>query len=417
MARGETPNRSTAKGAGPARRSAQRREDILRAATVLLNRDGVKGMTLASVAVSLGVQTPNITYYFRKKEDLAAACLMRGIERLHGMIIEAARQPTAEARLAAFVRLYFTLLRGVATGEQPPLALLDDTLALDGQTALTVQGALALAFRDFRNLLKAPDVAGLSWRDRSARAHLIFNVVTWAPAWIGWHDPDDYPRAAERLIDIMLGGLAAPGRTSPLHAPILSPRAESGPSREAFLIAATRLINQRGYRGARVDEIAAQLKVTRGSFYHHIDAKEDLVIACFERSFAVIRHTQRAAAAGDADSLTRLTETCAALVAFQLSDQGPLLRSTALSALPADDHMAMVLESRRVSTRFASLVSDGVREGVIRPVDAEIASQAVTAALNAAPDLLQSLPDATAAEAVEIYLRPLLFGMLCGPTA
>jgi tetratricopeptide (TPR) repeat protein len=51
--------------------------------------------------------------------------------------------------------------------------------------------------------------------------------------------------------------------------------------RATFLTAATRLINQRGYRGASVDKISQQLNVTKGSFYHHHETKEELIGACF----------------------------------------------------------------------------------------------------------------------------------------
>ena len=38
---------------------------------------------------------------------------------------------------------------------------------------------------------------------------------------------------------------------------------------------------------SQVDEIAAELGVSTGSFYHHLDNKDDLVVACFRRSFAL----------------------------------------------------------------------------------------------------------------------------------
>jgi hypothetical protein len=39
-------------------------------------------------------------------------------------------------------------------------------------------------------------------------------------------------------------------------------------TRAAYLRAATRLVNEYGYRGASVDRIAAELRLTKGSFYH-----------------------------------------------------------------------------------------------------------------------------------------------------
>ena len=50
-------------------------------------------------------------------------------------------------------------------------------------------------------------------------------------------------------------------------------------SRETILLAATRLINSRGYRGASVNKISEALNVTKSSFYNHNDAKDDLDLA------------------------------------------------------------------------------------------------------------------------------------------
>ena len=62
-----------------------------------------------------------------------------------------------------------------------------------------------------------------------------------------------------------------------------------GSATEAFLRAATALVNEQGYRGASVDKISARLNVTKGSFYHHNDNKHDLISECFDRTFAVVR--------------------------------------------------------------------------------------------------------------------------------
>eukprot|EP01036_Dinobryon_divergens_P048208 gene48208-64682_t len=72
---------------------------------------------------------------------------------------------------------------------------------------------------------------------------------------------------------------------------------EASDTLEAFLRAATFLVNEQGYRGASVDKISARLKVTKGSFYHHHDTKQDLIAACFARSLAVQRQAFQLAVA------------------------------------------------------------------------------------------------------------------------
>ena len=49
------------------------------------------------------------------------------------------------------------------------------------------------------------------------------------------------------------------------------------------------MVNEQGYHGALIDKISAQLHVTKGSFCHYNDNKQDLIFTCFERTFAVLR--------------------------------------------------------------------------------------------------------------------------------
>ena len=79
-------------------RFSQKREAIIAAATEILNQRGVKGMTLALVAERVGLITTSVTYYFKKKDELAAACFMAGIGRLMALVREAKREPTATLR-------------------------------------------------------------------------------------------------------------------------------------------------------------------------------------------------------------------------------------------------------------------------------------------------------------------------------
>ena len=65
---------------------ARKQQAIIAAASEVINRDGVKGMTLANVAARVGLITTSVTYYFRKKEDLAVACFRDAISRVEALV-------------------------------------------------------------------------------------------------------------------------------------------------------------------------------------------------------------------------------------------------------------------------------------------------------------------------------------------
>jgi AcrR family transcriptional regulator len=385
-------------------RFAKKREAILDAATEILNRQGVKGLTLGVAAAAVDLSTTSVTYYFKRKDDLAAACLMRGIEWLQHAAEQAITLPTPPERLHRLLELYLERLRLTAVGEAPALPVLADIRALNNPRRTEVFDAFMKLFRKVRMVFDSPDMAWLGRGRRTARTHMLLEQLFWAAAWLPKYDPEDYGRIRDRMFDILIGGLAVEGAE---WQPAPAPLAELATS----LLAATRLINSRGYRGASVDKISAELNVTKGSFYHHHEAKDDLVVACFDRTFEVMRRVQRLAMALPGDQWTKLTSAAAALAEFQLSEYGPLLRTSALTALPEAIREEQVAHSNRVSDRFASMISDGIAEGSIRPVDPAIAAQMLNATLNAGAELGFWVPGVTQKAAPSVFARPLLMGV------
>ena len=396
-------------------RFARKREAIIAAAADILNHKGVKGMTLADVAASVGLITTSVTYYFKKKEDLAAACFLSGIARLDALVGEALAEGTPPARLHRLLTLYLDLVLAIRRGEAAPIAVFSDVRALNDENRSTVGLAYGQLFRRVRSLFEAPGYEWMTRKAATARTYMLMEQIFWLAAWLQRYEPEDYPRVRDRMFDILVGGLA---QTESVWKPCTMPETRiplgaGAPemSRETFLLAATRLINQEGYRGASVEKISAVLNVTKGSFYHHIDAKDDLVVACFERSFDMLRRVQTAALARPMDPWRRLCSVAKVLVEHQLSDEGPLLRTSALSALPEPIRQRMVEEAGRLSGRFAAMISDGIADGTVRPVDPLIAAQMLAATLNAAADLRGSPAGVRRSEAAVLYAKPMLMGL------
>lgn len=47
-------------------------------------------------------------------------------------------------------------------------------------------------------------------------------------------------------------------------------------------------MNEHGYLGASVQKISEHLNLTKGAFYHHLENKDDLIAACFQRKAAEV---------------------------------------------------------------------------------------------------------------------------------
>jgi len=393
------------------RRFEQKREAILDAAAALFNEKGVRGATLQDVAQSVGLMTNSITYYYRKKEDLATACLLRTIEVLDGLIAAVDLTAPPETRVRQFLGFYVAHLAVIATGAEPQLIMFNDIRALASPHDAMVFESYTAMFRRLRALLDRPDEPLAERMTRNGRAHLLISIVHGMRNWIDRTEPDSYARTAERTADILLEGFATQSSVWAVRPPeIVWPKVDDV-SPEAFLRSATYLINEQGYRGASVEKISARLKVTKGSFYHHIDNKDDLVAACFARSFDVIRRVQRVAEADHTTGWDRLCAAATEIVRYQLSDQGPVLRATAFSALPENMRGPIQKTMDRITRRFGGFVADGMLDGSIRLVDPAIAAHLLGTTMNAAAEIERWVPDVTLELAMATYARPLFFGL------
>ncbi len=386
-----------------------RQEAIVKSAVGVLNHKGVKGMTLADVAARLGVVPSGIIYYFANKEDLAAACFMKAIGVFDRLIEAAAGRSTAKDRVAALVDGYFDFRREVALGVADDIAVFNDVRALGDQG---VNEAYVRMFLRARDLIASLPMERADRAGANARTHHILSQLFWAVVWLPRYDPEDYARCGDRLLDILENGIAS-ARSIWAPASLDAPAALAGDevSRETFLRAATELINEQGYRGASVDKISARLNVTKGSFYHHIAAKDDLVVACFERTVDVMRAAQRGADAKGGAGWDRLCSASAALAEFQVTGGAPLLRTSALTSTPEAMQLELITKFDRVSGYFAAMISDGIADGSVRPIDANICAQMITGALNASAELnfwSRGLPPA---ELTRVFLQPLFKGL------
>jgi AcrR family transcriptional regulator len=408
------PRARSGKSAKVDSKYARKQQAIIAAASEVLNRDGVKGMTLANVASRVGLITTSVTYYFRKKEDLAVACFLDAISRVEALVDTACAEADPPARVRRLLKLWLELRQRIVAREEPPIALFGDMRTLQKPQRTIVGEAYRQFFAKLCALFESPEYSWMTPAQRAARAHILSEQVLWAVIWLRRYDTDDFERVRRRMYDILLHGFAGPGRKwQPAAAldEILNTVPQETPAQETFLVAATRLINERGYRGASVEKISERLNVTKGSFYYHHEAKDDLVVACFKRTFDTMRHIQRAVLAHTEDDWERLTMLAAALIAFQISERGPLLRTSALVALPQPMRQEMIETYSQISNRFAGVIADGITSGSMRAVDPMIGAQMFSATLNASAEYRWWVPDATGDQAGELYSKPLLMGL------
>jgi len=186
---------------------------------------------------------------------------------------------------------------------------------------------------------------------------------------------------------------------------------ELSKSKQILLKTATELINMNGYRGASVEKIAGMQGLTKGSFYHHYKNKDELVAACYERTFAIIDDVlfreQKVR-----NHREQLNVVISNLVRFQLDPSGPLLHTNGMGALSAEKRTQIEDRFQKLSDDLMDLVIDGMIDGSVRPVDPIIASQMLIPTVFHASELPIWFPEiANQQNAAELYVQPFFKGI------
>jgi TetR/AcrR family transcriptional regulator, transcriptional repressor for nem operon len=107
-----------------------------------------------------------------------------------------------------------------------------------------------------------------------------------------------------------------------------------GPARDQLLDAAQRLLLERGYEAAALDDVCATAQVTKGGLFYHFESKEQLASAAIERFYGQLvakgRDAMGAAPANPAQRLWRYLDAVMTLLRDPLLAGGCLLGSMAL---------------------------------------------------------------------------------------
>jgi AcrR family transcriptional regulator len=168
-----------------------------------------------------------------------------------------------------------------------------------------------------------------------------------------------------------LQGEATQPQTLPL------PPAQSHPidSKEAVLDAAQRLINQYGYAGFSMRDLAQQSGLAKATLYHHFEDKREIFLQVLQRDLAIISERLAKAAAIPGDLPTRLGNVASAF--FELTaERGMLLLSTLRQAAGMEHEFCMLMRDYRdqLHRPVVQLLNDAIKEGTIRPIDTELAT-------------------------------------------
>ena len=153
--------------------------------------------------------------------------------------------------------------------------------------------------------------------------------------------------------------------------------------KEEIFFKASEIFAKKGYEKATLEEIAAELKLTKGSLYHYFKGKEDILFQSLIRAHALANQMlSKIVARKDIPPKDKLYFAIKEHVKFLTTKfVYATLRQQEL-LLPAKLRDEVRAERRKFQEMFVGIVHEGIEEGVFKPVNLKLVSFAILGATN-----------------------------------
>ena len=152
--------------------------------------------------------------------------------------------------------------------------------------------------------------------------------------------------------------------------------------REAVIRAAARAFNERGYHHTSLDDIAANLGVTKPTVYYYVANKEQLLFECFLAGLKPIRDAFRDAERLGGTGRERLEAVIRGYAGAIASEYGWCMVRAHDQDLGPDMRRQINALRSEIDQGIRRLLRAGMDDGSIEPCDNKIAAFALAGALN-----------------------------------
>jgi AcrR family transcriptional regulator len=154
---------------------------------------------------------------------------------------------------------------------------------------------------------------------------------------------------------------------APQVANAMDRRRDPDRTRAEILAVATAEFADRGYDGARVDEIAAQTRTTKRMIYYYFSGKKQLYIAVLEQAYARIREAELEVNVDHLDPVTAVRRL--AEITFDHHEANPdFIRLVSIENIHRGEHIAQLPSLVDLNTpavqRLGTLLERGRRQGI-----------------------------------------------------
>ena len=185
--------------------------------------------------------------------------------------------------------------------------------------------------------------------------------------------------------------------------------------RLALLREAGRAFSRNGFHNTSLDEVAAELDVTKPALYYYFRNKHEMLYACCEFGLDLGDEALRRALGEGRCGLEKLRIFMVCYIADITSEIGSSAVMSEIKSLPPADIDRLRGRQRKLDQQLRRLVQDGIDDGSIAPCDPALAVAWTMGAINHVPRWYRPDGRLTGRQIAEAYVGFLTHGLAFRP--
>lgn len=153
--------------------------------------------------------------------------------------------------------------------------------------------------------------------------------------------------------------------------------------KEEILMAAVAIVNRRGYSGATMEEIAADLLMTKGALYYYFKNKGELMFQCHNLVLSTAFEEQQDHLQKDGSAEEILRNMIITHIDYAIEEKETFNLISKPEQIFTEEQLAAVLELRKSYSRlFDRIIERGVENGEFRVEEPLIARMILLGSMN-----------------------------------
>ena len=153
--------------------------------------------------------------------------------------------------------------------------------------------------------------------------------------------------------------------------------------KEDILRSAAKIVSKKGYHGATMEDIAAELLMTKGALYYYFTNKDDLVYQCHHLTLSTAITSLEGYLASTISATEKFRKAVEIHIEFAITDKETFNMIIKPQQTFTEERLTPILEKRQAYAKiFDEIIQQGIDSGEFTVTEIKMARMMILGALN-----------------------------------